>query len=290
MKLNRLISLYKTIALLLAAIIFMTACASAPITGRKQLMLISESQAIRESEPAYFKMLEKPAAQGKLDNDPKLKARVEMITGRIIAQAIKYRPETANWQWSIHIIDDPMVVNAWAMAGGRMALYTGLVEQINPSDDELAQVLGHEIAHALAKHTAEKMSVALATNVAIAAIAITQENKNSLALQGAALAAVLAIELPNSRTAESEADRIGIEIAARAGYNPNAAVSLWQKMAKLGGGERTLEFLSTHPAPTTRINDLSKLAQQMMPYYQARGARPVYQCKPEATRLPGKTR
>lgn len=279
-------SYHKQLVLFLAALILVSACAETPVTGRRQLMLISESQAIRESEPAYFKMLEKPAAAGKLDNDPKLKARVDLITGRIIAQAIKYRPETANWKWSIHIVDDPTVVNAWAMAGGRMALYTGLVQQIQPTDDELAQVLGHEIAHALAKHTAEKMSVALATNLAITAIVISRNDINNLALQGVALAAVLAIELPHSRTAESEADRIGIELAARAGYDPNAAVGLWQKMAKVGGGERSFEFLSTHPAPQTRIDKLRKLAQQMLPYYQKKGARPVYRFKPESTWLP----
>jgi len=257
-----------------------SACAKAPITGRQQLLIISESQAIKQSEPAYFKMLEKPAAAGKLDNDLKLKTRVEIITGRIITQAIKYRPETASWKWSIHVIDDPKVVNAWAMAGGRMALYSGLVKQVKPTDDELAQVLAHEIAHALAKHTAEKMSVALATNLTIAAFAISQKEENQLALQGVSLAAALAISLPNSRTAETEADRIGVELAARAGYHPKAAVSLWQKMAKVSGGAgQSLEFLSTHPTTKNRINALNNLVQQMMPYYKKEEQHPVYKFK-----------
>ena len=256
-----------------------SACANAPITGRSQLLLISESQAIQQSEPAYLKMLEKPAADGKLDNDLELKTRVEMITGRIITQAIKFRPETANWKWSIHVIDDPKVVNAWAMAGGRMALYSGLVKQVKPTDDELAQVLAHEIAHALAKHTAEKMSVALATNLTLAAFAISQKEENPLALQGVSLAAALAINLPNSRTAETEADRIGIELAARAGYHPKAAVSLWQKMAKVGGGKQSFEFLSTHPTTKNRINTLNNLTQQMMPYYKKDEQHPIYKFK-----------
>ena len=282
---KKLYSYHKQLALCLFTLMLVTACAETPVTGRKQFLLVSESQAIRESEAAYFKMLQKPATAGKLDNNPRLKARVDLIAGRIIAQAIKYRPETANWKWSIHIIDEPKVVNAWAMAGGRMALYTGLVQNVNPSDDELAQVLGHEIAHALAKHTAEKMSVALATNLAIATFAITRDD-DDLALKGVALAAVLAIQLPNSRAAENEADRIGIELAARAGYDPRAAVSLWQKMARVGGGGKTFEFLSTHPAPQTRIDNLRKLAQQMQPYYQKKGTRPVYRFKPAASRLP----
>jgi predicted Zn-dependent protease len=254
----------------------LSACAQTPVTGRNQFMVISEEQAISMSESAYGEMLKEPAGQGKLDNDARLKQRVDTITARIIAQAINFRPETASWKWSIHIIDDPNIVNAWAMAGGRMALYTGLVEKIKPTDDELAQVLGHEISHALAKHTAEKMSIALATNMAVSIFAKGDEN--------AAKVASVAIELPNSRTAESEADRIGIELAARAGYNPNAAVTLWTKMAQLGGG-KSIEFLSTHPAPKTRINELRKLAPQMMPYYQQKGERPIYRFKPEASKL-----
>lgn len=265
-------------------VLFLVACASAPITGRSQFLLISEQAAIEASEPAYFEMLKEPAEAGKIDNDARLKARVEEITGRLIAQAIALRPETADWKWSIHIIDDPDTVNAWAMAGGRMALYSGLVDKIEPSDDELAQVLGHEIAHALAKHTAEKMSVALASDLAVTAVAISQDN-SGLALAGASLAAALAVKLPNSRTAESEADRIGIELAARAGYDPRAAVSLWKKMKNVGGGKAPLELLSTHPAPDTRIENLRELAPRMMPFYQERGSRPVYRFKPEAERL-----
>lgn len=279
MLVKKTFSFYKYLLLLLVTSALISACARAPVTGRQQLLLISESQAIQQSESAYLKMLEKPSGDGKLDSDPKLKTRVENITGRIITEAIRFRPETASWKWSIHVIDDPKVVNAWAMAGGRMALYSGLVKKIQPTDDELAQVLGHEIAHALAKHTAEKMSVALATNLTIAAFAITQKNENALALQGVSLAAALAINLPNSRTAETETDRIGIELAARAGYNPKAAVSLWKKMAKVAGGGQGPEFLSTHPATNNRINALNNLTQKMMPYYQKEAQHPVYKFK-----------
>jgi predicted Zn-dependent protease len=134
------------------------------------------------------------------------------------------RPETENWDWSIKIIDDPKTVNAWAMAGGKMALYSGLVIQLKATDDELAQVLGHEIAHALANHSAEKMSVAMATSVGVVVVGVAADRKG-LALTGAALAAALAVQRPNSRAAESEADRIGIELAAKAGYDPYPPVS-----------------------------------------------------------------
>ena len=250
-----------------------TACATS-ITGRRQLMIVSEDSAIAASKKAYVEMLKPYAEKGEIDNNPVLKNRVYKITGRLIAQAIKIRPETKNWDWSIKIIDDPETVNAWAMAGGKMALYTGLVEKIKPSDDELAQVLGHEIGHALAKHSAEQMSVAMASQVGVLAVGIAAENKG-LALTGASLAAALAVQMPNSRAAESEADRIGIELAAKAGYDPRAAVTLWQKMAK-AGGKGPPEFLSTHPAPGNREKNLASLIPQMMPYYQQKGTRPAY--------------
>lgn len=257
---------------------FTIGCTTSP-TGRKQLLIVSEASAIAASKQAYDQMLQPYAKDGKLDNHPALKRRVHRITGRLIAQAIKMRPETKNWEWSIKIIDDPETVNAWAMAGGKMALYTGLVEKIKPTDDELAQVLGHEIAHALAKHSAEKMSVALASNAGILAVGILSDTKG-LALTGAALAAAVAIQMPNSRAAESEADRIGIELAAKAGYDPRAAATLWRKMAKSGGG-RPPEFLSTHPSPENRERRLQEIAPQMMPYYRQKGKRPTYQLKSE---------
>lgn len=250
-----------------------TACATSP-TGRQQFMIVSEESAIAASKEAYVEMLRPYAKKGKIDNDPVLKDRVNRITGRLIAQAIKMRPETRNWQWSIKIIDDPETVNAWAMAGGKMALYSGLVEKVEPTDDELAQVLGHEIAHALANHSAEKMSVAMASSLGVATIGVVTDRKG-YAMTGAALASALAIQMPNSRAAESEADRIGIELAAKAGYRPHAAVTLWRKMGKVGG-KRPPEFLSTHPSPENREKTLAGYISQMLPYYLQKGKRPEY--------------
>lgn len=252
-------------------------CATNPITGRKQLMLVPESQAIAASREAYVEMLKPLEEKGKIENDGPLAERVERITSRIVAQAIRYRPETANWDWTIAVIDEPKTVNAFAMAGGRMAIYTGLVQQLNATDDEIAQVMGHEIAHALANHVSEKMSIAMASNLALTTFAVTGE-RSQLALQGAALAAAVAIQLPNSRQAESEADRIGIELAAKAGYDPRAAVTLWEKMAKVSGGGR-FDFLSTHPAPERRMETLAALVPKMMPYYRQQGARPTHPIK-----------
>jgi predicted Zn-dependent protease len=257
----------------------LAACATNPVTGRKQFIIVSESEAITASKEAYVQMLSPLEKEGKIDNDPALKARIDKITGRLVAQAIRFRPETANWDWTVKVIDDPKTVNAFCMAGGRMAVYTGLIQQIKPTDDELAEVMGHEIGHALSNHTAEKMSVAMASDLAVTAVAASQ-HQSGLVLTGATLAAAIAIKLPNSRQAESEADRIGIELAARAGYDPHAAVTLWQKMAKVGGGG-SFDFLSTHPAPEKRMETLAGLVPQMMPYYEQPGERPVYKLKDE---------
>jgi len=260
--------------LLAAALaLLVAACATSP-TGRKQLMLVSEGQAISSSRQAYAQEMGKHQKEGKLVTDPQVLKRVAVITERLVAQAVKMRPDSAQWQWSVQVIDEPKTVNAWCMAGGRMAIYTGLIKQLDPTDDELAQVMGHEIAHALANHTAERMSTAMAANAGIIAAGLLSD-KPGQTMALAAAAATVAIKLPNSRTSENEADQIGIELAAKAGYDPRAAVTLWQKMAKVGGGSPP-EFMSTHPSDETRQQRLGALAPKMMPYYQAQVARPTY--------------
>ena len=256
-----------------ALVLLVAACATSP-TGRRQLMLVSEETAISSSRQAYAQEMGKYQKEGKLVTDPRTLKRVSVITEHLVAQAVKMRPDSAKWQWSVQVIDDPKTVNAWCMAGGRMALYTGLIMKVDPTDDELAQVMGHEIAHALANHTAERMSTAMAANAGILAAGILSDNPGQ-AMAMTAAAATVAIKLPNSRTAENEADQIGIELAARAGYDPRAAVTLWQKMGQVGGGSPP-EFLSTHPSDATRQQRLGALAPKMMPYYQAGGARPTY--------------
>lgn len=265
---NRVLILF--VPLLLA---FMQAgCTTSP-TGRSQLMMISEESAISQSAKAYAQTMNEYAQKGQLSKDQALIGRVNEITGRLIYEALIMRPDTRNWKWSMKVIDDPKTVNAWSMAGGRMALYTGLVEKIKPTDDELAQVLAHEIAHALAKHTAEKMSVAMASSLGVLAVAVATDNQNIAT--GASAAALVAITLPNSRTAESEADQIGLELAAKAGYNPHAAVTLWQKMNKESGGS-SFDFLSTHPSSGKRIERLDSLIPGVMPYYDEQKPHPVY--------------
>lgn len=262
----------KRTAFVLLMLTLLSACATSP-TGRRQLMLVSEKDAISASKQQYLQTMGKLSSEGKLVTDAKILNRVDTITGRLISQAIIMRPATSSWEWSVQVIDEPKTVNAWCMAGGRMAIYTGLIQKIDPTDDELAQVMGHEISHALANHTAERMSVAMASQLGAMAVGIAADSSAGMAAaQGAA---AVAITLPNSRASETEADRIGIELAAKAGYDPRAAATLWQKMAKAGGGGPP-QFLSTHPAPGNRQATLAALAPQMQQYYEQPGARPVY--------------
>ncbi|MFN0317663.1 MAG: M48 family metallopeptidase [Burkholderiales bacterium] len=260
----------------------LAACKNTPVTGRKQLLIVPESQAIDASKQAYTETLTPIQKKGQLNTDPALKARVDRITSRLIPPAIKYRPETEAWEWQVNVIDDPKTLNAWCMAGGRMAIYTGIIQQLKLTDDEIAQIMGHEIAHALAKHTAERMSVAAGSQALLEIGSILLGGKGTggqLTLQAAAVATTVGVQLPNSRTQESEADRIGIELAARGGYHPEASVTLWKKMVEATGGKGKTDFLSTHPAGEKRIEALAHLVAQMMPLYEDRSERAVYKFK-----------
>jgi predicted Zn-dependent protease len=250
----------KKIILVLTALSLLAACATSP-TGRRQLMLISPDAAIVQSKQAYLSTVTDLDKENKLLDDPKVADRVAKITGRLVTEAVALYPETADWEWSVAIIDDPETVNAWCMAGGRMAVYTGLFEKLKLTDAEFAQIMGHEISHALANHTAERMSRAMATSIGVIALGIASD-RPAATMAGGAVAAKLALELPNSRTAESEADEIGMELAVRAGYDPDAAVILWQKMGSLGGSKPPA-FLSTHPAPANRETALAEMIPEM---------------------------
>ena len=245
-------------------------CTTNPISGRSQLLLVSEESAIADSAQAYQGLVGQLEKKGQISHDEKLNLRISRITDRLIDQAVQFRPETAEWSWSIRVIEDPKTANAFCMPGGKMALYTGLIEKIHPTDDELAQVIGHEIAHALLKHGAEKMSVQMATGVAVAVVAVSGEtpSQRQSREQLAALGVLAAITLPNSRGAESEADRVGLALAARAGYHPHAAVTLWVKMMEESGQTSRFDFLSTHPSPPKRVDALSALEQEVMPLYE----------------------
>ena len=248
----------------LIALAALVGCEQNPVTGRSQLMIVSEGEAQSASVQAYAKTVADAQSKRRLDTNTARTARVQGITNQLVAQAKTLAPSTARWAWEMHVIDDPNV-NAWCMPGGKMAVFTGLIDRLAPSDDELAQVIGHEISHALLQHGREQMSRAIATNMALQVGSVAA----GVDLTGLETVAMVALELPNSRGAELEADKLGVELAAKAGYNPQAAVTLWQKMSQLSAGARAPQWLSTHPSDETRIAQLRALVPQMMPYYEA---------------------
>lgn len=275
------------VAVLCAAL---AGCATNPITGRSQFILVSEEYAIGGSAAAYRSMMGQLESRGKVEIGTARVKKVHEITDRLIAQAVRFRPDSANWNWQIEVINEPKTINAFCMAGGKMGIFTGFWEKLDATDDEIAAVMGHEISHALVSHTRERMSVAIGVGLgvtAVAAVAARDSRDFDRNLQLATLAAGLAITLPNSREAETEADQIGIELAARAGYDPAAAVTLWQKMAQ-EDSQAPMEFLSTHPAAETRIARLEVLVAKVEPLYVAANARddraaPSFLSVPEAT-------
>jgi len=237
---------------------------------RSQFMMLSSKQVDSMSLASYSQTLKTANDKKTLNTDPAVLARVRHISERLIAQVPVYRADAANWKWEVNVEKNDQV-NAYCMPGGKIMVFTGLIDKLQATDDELAAVIGHEIAHALREHGRERMSLAYAQQGGLALLAaVIGSKKNAatgLALGGAAMGTQLFFALPNSRTQETEADRMGLELAARAGYNPNAAISLWTKMGQ-NGGKKPAEFLSSHPADKTRIDDLSKLIPTVMPLYE----------------------
>ena len=244
-------------------------CVTNPITGRSQAMTVSDEQAAQKSQAAYNQLLQEAQTDKVLDEDTSQVRRIQEIANPLIAQAEKLRPATNQWAWEVHVLKSTEV-NAWCMAGGKMAVYTGLLDKIQPTDDELAAVLGHEIAHALLSHQAEKMSRSQMQNASIS-VGLIAASMMGYGMPGmgalANSAASVGLELPNSRESESEADSVGLRLAAQAGFNPEASVSLWQKMLAVSSNNQPT-WLSTHPDPQSRISAMQVEAQKLMPVYE----------------------
>jgi predicted Zn-dependent protease len=233
---------------------------------RDQRFLVSAEEVNAGAQKAYAQMMAEAKKKDALDKDPAQVQRVQAITKRLVAQTGAFRPDAAKWPWEVHVISLDEV-NAWCMPAGKMAIYTGLIQKLNATDDEIAAVMGHEISHALREHSREQISRQMGTQMGIGLVGALF-GIGELGQSVAGQVANVTLNLPNSRNAEVEADRIGVELAARAGYNPNAAISLWEKMSKLGGGQPP-KWLSTHPPHEDRINDLRNYAQKVMPLYTA---------------------
>lgn len=244
-----------------------TTSAGAVGVDRKQQMLVS-SEAIEEgAAEAYQTELETARDKGVLNTDKSQLARVTTIARRLVAATPAFRADAANWDWQFNV-QKTDELNAYCMPGGRVMVYSGLIEKLDVTDAELAAVLGHEIAHALREHTRERVSRAYAQQLVLSgAAAVTGASEATANL--ANMVAQVTFQLPFSRDQESEADTIGLELMARAGYDPHAALALWNKMSAAEGAGSTPELLSTHPAPGERVKDMEKILPRVLPLYNA---------------------
>lgn len=233
--------------------------------NRKQLLLVSSEQVLQLSNQSYQETITQARRAGILDINTAQVARLKRIANRIIPHTSVYRNDATTWNWQVHVISSNEL-NAYVMPNGKIVFYSGIIDQLKLSDDEIAAIMGHEMAHAIREHSREQLSrqVATQSTIGIAASAFGLSNGQT---ELANLAGQVGLSLPHSRTQESEADKIGLELMARAGYNPNASITLWQKMQAAGGGAMP-QFLSTHPSPTNRIATLQSLIPTVTPLYQ----------------------
>ncbi len=237
---------------------------------REQMMLVSSAEVNRSAEKAYAQTIQEARAKNRLNRDPGQVQRVRSIAGRLIPQTAVFRNDAPGWRWETNVIgsDD---LNAWCMPGGKMAVYTGLIDKLALTDDEIAAVMGHEMAHALREHGREKVGQAAGVDLAATIGGVIGAYYGVDASIGKGVlgaAGELAFMRPNSRGMEQEADRIGVELAARAGFDPHAAISLWEKMARASGGGMP-QWLSTHPSHESRLSDLRVSADRVQPLYRA---------------------
>ena len=238
---------------------------------RSQLMLVSSEQMDQMSVQGYAKLKSQASAKGALNKDQAMLQRVRTIASRLEPQTRTFRPDAPGWKWEVNVIESNEL-NAFCMPGGKIMVYSGLISQLRLSDDEIAIVLGHEIAHALREHSREHVSQAMAAQAGIGiGAALLGLGQDSADLAGAGYEALIATRF--SRSDEAEADRIGLELTARAGYDPRAGVTLWQKMINASKGGQPPEFLSSHPAEASRVQQIQALLPTVMPLYVAAGGR-----------------
>jgi len=251
----------------------LVACTSTSRPGvvgveRSQFMMISAAQIERISASSFEQQAKAAQKKNVLITSGPQYERLKTIANRLIPQTAVFRDDTRTWGWGLQLIDSPMV-NATCAPGGRITFYTGIINKLNLTDDEIAAIMGHEIAHAVREHGREQVSQALAQNVFSNVALATAGPGSAKSIDAANQIMQYVLVLPNSRQNEKEADAIGLEIAARGGYDPRAAITLWEKMSKESKGKNPPEFLSTHPSNQNRIKELSALMPRVMPLYEA---------------------
>jgi predicted Zn-dependent protease len=260
------------LTLLAAMGIELSGCSTVAITGRKQLNLIPEGELLSMSSQEYTGFLK----DNKLSTDAVASKQVSAVGRRIRAAVEQYfkeqgmSSELSGYAWEFNLVQNDEL-NAWCMPGGKVVFYTGILP-VCKDDNGIAVVMGHEVAHAVAKHGAERMSEGLLAQMGGMALSAALQSKpeqtQALWMTAFGLGAQYGVMLPHSRNQESEADHLGLIFMAMAGYDPGGAVSFWERMAAKSGGDKPPEFMSTHPSDQTRIDDIRALLPEAMKYYQ----------------------
>lgn len=261
----------KSISILLS-LLLLYACATVPVTGRKQVSLVSNAEIIQMSTEQYQQVLR----ENKLSTDQQQTEMVKRVGNRIKNAVEQYMgakglsSELAGFNWEFNLIQDDQTVNAWCMPGGKVAFYTAIMP-ICKDEAGVAVVMGHEVAHAIANHGRERMSQGLIAQFGLGTLGAAM-GQNPTATQNIFMQAVgmgtNVGMLKFSRNHESEADHIGLIFMSMAGYDPNEAPKFWERMTELSGGQQPPEFLSTHPSHETRIKDLEGWIPEAMQYYK----------------------
>lgn len=246
-----------------ATTVLAMACATAPVTGRKQLRLLPESQMNTMGVQAYSEMLSKE----KISSDKRLTDMVVRVGNRIAAASGK------DYKWEFKLIDDPKTLNAFCLPGGKVAVYTGILP-IAKNEAGLAAIMGHEVAHAVLQHGNERVSqgVLAQAGLTLAAVSMKDNKYRNLIVGGLGVGTQFGVMLPFSRKHETEADVVGAEYMAKAGYDPRESVEVWKRMAAQGG--KMPEVLSTHPDPLRRAKELEQLQGKLQPIYAASSKQP----------------
>ncbi|HXF91375.1 MAG TPA: M48 family metallopeptidase [Nitrospiraceae bacterium] len=270
---NKIMSLIAVVSVAVAGLI---ACETNPYTGRSQLLMMPISQELQLGAQAYAQVKNDPKV--KLSQDPREVEPVKRVAQRVIeaAKRSKYAEMAKQFEWEVTVIKDDKTMNAFALPGGKIAVYTGIFP-VAKNEAGLAAVMGHEVVHALARHGAERMSQNIVAQIGLEAanIALGASGGSPLLSQGAMAALGAGVQvgvlLPFSRAHESEADYIGLLLAAQAGYDPREAPRLWERMEQLSSGKSPSEFLSTHPSHGTRIQQLQQWMPEALALYPQNG-------------------
>ncbi|HLF12754.1 MAG TPA: M48 family metallopeptidase [Gammaproteobacteria bacterium] len=232
------------------------------------LSFISEQDMQKSAAEAYAQQVQQAKAEGKLNTDAALLRRVKTISDRLIQQTTTFREDARSWPWEVNVLTSA-ALNAYVMPGGKIMVYSGLISALKLTDAEIAGVVGHEISHALREHARERVSSAYGQQLLLSlGGAVLGAGDSAIKLADAI--AQVTFQLPHSREQESEADLIGLELMARAGYDPQAAITVWEKMTAANSSGQPPEFLSTHPSNESRIADLQAQLPKVVPLYQAR--------------------